>query len=56
MKLVRPVADAVLLVDDVATSGQHLEEATKLLRQHTNTVFSVAWIGGDSNEKLADEA
>jgi len=56
MKLVRPVTDAVLLVDDVATSGQHLEEATKLLRQHTNTVFSVAWIGGDSNEKAQEEA
>lgn len=46
--LQRPVYEPVLLVDDVATSGAHIEEAVKLLRQHTGSVLSVAWISGDS--------
>ena len=46
--LTRPLNGPVLLVDDVATSGAHIEEAVKLLRPHTGSVLAVAWIGGDS--------
>ena len=46
--LTRPLDGPVLLVDDVATSGAHIEEAVKLLRPHTGSVLAVAWIGGDS--------
>lgn len=46
--LTQPVTDPVLLVDDVATSGAHIEEAVKLLRQHTGSVLAMAWISGDS--------
>jgi hypothetical protein len=35
-----------LLVDDVATSGSHISEATKALREAGVTVFPIAWIGG----------
>lgn len=37
----------VIVVDDVATSGAHLEEAVKLLRPEAAMVFAVAWISGD---------
>jgi PAS domain S-box-containing protein len=46
MKLIREVNDATLLIDDIATSGAHIEEAVKLLRQHSHAVLPVAWIGG----------
>lgn len=46
--LTLPLTDPVLLVDDVATSGAHIEEAVKLLRPHTGSVLAVAWIGGDN--------
>lgn len=36
-----------LLVDDVATSGRHLEEAVELLRREGAEVMAVAWIGGE---------
>ena len=43
-----PVQEPVLLIDDVATSGAHIEEAVRLLKPHTGSVLAVAWIGGDS--------
>lgn len=48
LMLVQPVNEPVLLVDDVATSGAHIEEAVTLLRQHTGSVLAMAWISGDS--------
>jgi predicted amidophosphoribosyltransferase len=45
MTLVEKVSGPALLVDDVATSGSHLEEATKLLRPSCGAVMAVAWIG-----------
>lgn len=36
----------VLLLDDLATSGWHLEEAVTLLREVTAPVSAIAWIGG----------
>ena len=45
MSLVEKVSGPALLVDDVATSGSHLEEATKLLRPSCGAVMAVAWIG-----------
>jgi len=48
MRLVDAVTVPVLLIDDVATSGRHLEEATALLQPTSGAVFSIAWIGGDS--------
>ena len=51
MRLVVPVDTTVLLVDDVATSGAHIEEATRLLRPVAGSVLSIAWIGdNDSGE------
>jgi hypothetical protein len=40
----------VLLVDYVATSGRHLEEAAALLRPTCGSVFTLAWIGGEWGE------
>ncbi len=48
LELLTPVHEPVLLVDDVATSGAHLEEAVKLLRPHAGSVLAIAWIGGDA--------
>lgn len=47
MRLVEPLSGSALLVDDVATSGAHIEEASKLLRPSAGTVLSIAWIGGN---------
>jgi PAS domain-containing protein len=46
--LSQSVQGPILLVDDVATSGQHLEEACKLLRPGSGSVLAIAWIGGDA--------
>jgi predicted amidophosphoribosyltransferase len=43
---VRPTGP-VLLIDDVATSGWHIEEALTLLRQQAAPVMAMAWLGGD---------
>ena len=40
------VPGSVLVVDDVATSGSHIEEATGLLRRSASHVAPVVWIGG----------
>lgn len=45
IKLVRPPRGKVLLVDDIATSGQHLEEAAAALRRQSGHVFAIAWLG-----------
>ena len=45
MTLVEQINGPALLVDDVATSGSHMEEATKLLRPGCGAVLAVAWIG-----------
>jgi hypothetical protein len=45
MSLTEKVAGPALLIDDVATSGAHLEEATKLLRPVCGAVLAIAWIG-----------
>ena len=46
MEIDTPIVDPVLLIDDVASSGRHMEEAVGLLRQSTDVVLPVAWIGG----------
>jgi predicted amidophosphoribosyltransferase len=50
MTLVTPVSGPVLLIDDVTTSGRHIEEASLLLRQSGASVLAIAWIGGDAGE------
>jgi predicted amidophosphoribosyltransferase len=50
MQLIAPIEGPVLLVDDVATSGRHIEEATRLLRAKGANVLAVAWIGGDAEK------
>jgi predicted amidophosphoribosyltransferase len=50
MRLVTPVDGPVLLIDDVATSGRHIEEATRLLRSTGASVLALAWLGGDSEK------
>ena len=46
MEIDTPILDPVLLIDDVASSGRHMEEAVGLLRQSAEVVLPVAWIGG----------
>lgn len=48
LRLAHPVSGPVLLVDDVATSGAHIEEAVSLLRPSAGSVMAVAWISGDA--------
>jgi predicted amidophosphoribosyltransferase len=49
MSRILPVEGPILLIDDVATSGRHIEEATKLLRAGGASVLAMAWIGGDAS-------
>lgn len=49
MEIDAPIVDPVLLIDDVASSGRHIEEAVNLLRQSTDVVLPVAWIGGKAS-------
>jgi predicted amidophosphoribosyltransferase len=51
MTLASKVEGPVLLIDDVATSGRHIEEATSLLRANGASVLAIAWIGGDADDK-----
>ena len=56
MRLLEPVNGPVMVVDDVATSGAHIEDAVWLLRASAKAVFAVTWIGGapDNNQGGAD--
>jgi len=47
LKLRAEPAGHYLLVDDVATSGRHLEEAVELLRSAGAEAMAIAWVGGD---------
>lgn len=51
MRLIEPIGGSALLLDDVATSGAHIEEGTRLLRPTAGTVFSIAWIGGTESSE-----
>jgi PAS domain S-box-containing protein len=53
LALARVIAEPVLLVDDVATSGAHIEEAVKLLKPTCRAVMAIAWIGSDSSKPTA---
>ena len=44
IRLVQRVDEPVLLVDDVATSGVHLDQAARALRAHAPAVFPLVWI------------
>lgn len=55
LRLVKPATGPCLIIDDVATSGAHMEEAITTLRPSAGSVFGVAWIGGDADDKPADE-
>jgi hypoxanthine-guanine phosphoribosyltransferase len=44
MKLLQPVNQSVILIDDVVTSGSHIDEAATLLRASAPQVWPVAWI------------
>lgn len=46
MRLIEKPKVPVLLLDDVATSGRHIEEAATLLRKHSSTVLPVVWLAG----------
>jgi hypothetical protein len=50
MRLNRALEGPVLVVDDVATSGQHIEEACRLLRPVAGTALAIVWIGGDADD------
>jgi len=45
MRLTEEFDRPVILVDDVATSGSHINEAAKLLRASAPSVWPVVWIG-----------
>jgi predicted amidophosphoribosyltransferase/PAS domain-containing protein len=47
LALARIIEEPVLLVDDVATSGAHIEEAVGLLKPTCRAVMAIAWIGGN---------
>jgi predicted amidophosphoribosyltransferase len=47
MCLLSVVKQPILLVDDIATSGRHIEEAVSLLRSNAGAVFAVAWLSGE---------
>lgn len=46
LRLAEPVQGAILLIDDIATSGRHIEEAVTFLRPSCKSVFPVAWLSG----------
>lgn len=48
MQLVQSVPGPAILIDDVATSGAHLAEASRLLKADGTQCFAMAWIGGDA--------
>jgi hypothetical protein len=44
MRLRQQVDGDILLIDDIATSGSHVEEAARKLRHEGNSVIAVSWI------------
>lgn len=50
MNVLRPPEGPVLVVDDVATSGEHIEEACRLLRSFGIAVMGLVWIGGNATD------
>lgn len=44
MKLIETIEQPVILVDDVVTSGSHIDEAATILRETSPQVWSVVWI------------
>ncbi len=54
MKMTRIITEPVLLIDDVVTSGSHIEEAVSLLKPTCGAVLPIAWLGGDVAEKDGD--
>ncbi len=44
-KIADSISGKILLIDDVATSGTHIEKAANQLRENGSSVFCVAWIG-----------
>jgi hypothetical protein len=44
MRLREEVTGDILLIDDIATSGAHIEEAVSKLRTGNNSVVAVSWI------------
>lgn len=48
--LKKVVKEPTILIDDVATSGSHIEEAMNLLRQHCSAVMPIVWISGSTKE------
>ncbi|HRD74436.1 MAG TPA: hypothetical protein PK264_00635 [Hyphomicrobiaceae bacterium] len=44
-KLVSPPSGNVLLVDDIATTGTHIEKAKEILLKQARNVLAIAWIG-----------
>jgi PAS domain S-box-containing protein len=51
LALAHIIDQPVLLIDDVATSGAHIEEAVKLLKPTCKAVMAIAWISGDAADK-----
>jgi PAS domain-containing protein len=51
MRMTRIITEPVLLIDDVVTSGAHIEEAVALLKPTCGAVLPIAWLGGDVAEK-----
>lgn len=45
LRLLKPVSGSVLLVDDVATSGTHIQSAAAHLKETAKQVVAVAWLG-----------
>jgi hypothetical protein len=50
MVQIRDVPGPAILIDDVATSGVHLSEASKILEANGTDSLAIAWIGGESDE------
>ncbi len=46
LRLRSKIKTPILIVDDVATSGWHMEEAARLLRGRGNLTFGIVWISG----------
>lgn len=52
LKLSRRPTSPVMIIDDVATSGWHLEEAALAIRSHGLATVQVAWISGTIKDRV----